>query len=766
MKRWLGRLFVILSIAAVSAVGYAVFVLERQGLSPGELSRDGATVTMDDRGIPTIEAKDWETVAETQGFVVASDRLFQMDLYRRVAGGRLAEFFGPSVVKWDRRHREEDWAGVAERAASSLDSHARGLIEAYTRGVNRFIEAHEGRWGIEYRLLGARPEPWTPRDSMLVMLQMCDQLAVAAHSEAERELWREKLPPEWYDFLFPQNHPWNEPLFGGVSGGITLPATKLEKKKVDPTELSALGGRAHESLGSNSWGWCGKTGCFLANDPHLGASVPHLWYAVRLRTSPKDWVVGVSIPGLPGVVLGMNPYLAWAFTNVGEDVDDYLLEEVDGERYVAAVQDGRKIYEPIETRPYEIRVRGGETVKGVARFTRRGPLSERPHLEGLYSRQWLPLKEGVLSFASRLNFAKSWEEVNAALDGMSVPAQNVLVIDRRGNLGYRASGTGVVRRISGRRPQNALEGEWVGLQPRRTRPRLLFYAKTATLSSDRSRFIATANQRIWVDEYGHRWAEDLRHARIREVLAARDDFGREDMNALQLDTKSEYHRRLVSWVAAHAEPEAPREKATVARWKKWSGVAKDDPDAFTEALEVERLFTAICLSRVRARFGVPADHPYYARLDSGWILEVLGREGGVGVFGLDEADTATSILRDVARVKRAPYYVENRWQAQHPFAGRIPVVGDLFSVEEHHQHGWSGIVRVERPKYGASTRLVWDLSDPKNSTWSLPVGQSGHVRSSHYADLQEDWAADRPMKVFDDRFEWWFAPARPSGPAP
>lgn len=760
MKRWLGRSFVALSIVVVVLLGYAVFKVKRQGLAPGELSTATATVTVDDHGIPTIEAGDWQSVAETQGFVVASDRLFLMDLYRRAAGGRLAELLGPTAVDFDRRHRNEDWEGVAERAVASLDSNARGLIEAYTRGVNRFIRDYEGRWGIEYWLIGVRPDPWTPKDSLLVLLQMCDQLAVAAHSEADREIWRQKLPPEWYAFLFPRNHPWNRPLFGGAPGGITLPESKLKKKKVEPSELSAAPVPSHDVLGSNSWGWCGKSGCFLANDPHLGASVPHLWYAVRLRTSPKDWVVGVSIPGLPGVVLGMNPYLAWAFTNVGEDVDDYLLEEVEGDRYVAAVEDGEKVWKAIEERPYEIRVRGGEPVKGVARFTHRGPLSERPHLTGLYSRQWLPLKEGVLDFASRLNFATTWEEANAALDRMAVPAQNVLVMDRRGNLGYRASGTGVIRRVSGRRPQRALEGEWEGLLPRSTRPRLLFYAKTATLSADRSRFIATANQRIWVDEYGHRWADDLRHARIREVLASRDDFEREDMNALQLDTKSEYHRRLVTWVAAHAEPQNALERATAQRWKSWSGVAKEDPDVFTEALEVERLFMTFCLARVRRRFGVPAERPYYARLDSGWVLKVLGTKGAIEVFGVKEADLAGAILRRVSKAKRAPYYVENRWQAQHLFAGKIPLVGGLFAVDEPYQYGWSGLVRVERPKFGASTRLVWDLSDPENSTWSLPVGQSGHVGSPHYADLQKDWAEERPMKVFDDRFDWWFAPPR------
>src|SRR5207244_2277082 len=155
---------------------------------------------------------------------------------------------------------------------------------------------------------------------------------------------------------FPEDHPWNQPMFGQSPhpAGPPLPLGQaLAMKPIDDVEAGAMHAalelapkakETEEGIGSNNWAWCGKTGCFLANDPHLGASVPHIWYANRLRISAEEWVVGVSIPGLPGIVLGMNPYLAWAFTNVGEDVDDLLLERVDeGEKnYLAAVEDGQE----------------------------------------------------------------------------------------------------------------------------------------------------------------------------------------------------------------------------------------------------------------------------------------------------------------------------------------------------------------------------------------------------------------------------------------
>ncbi len=188
------------------------------------------------------------------------------------------------------------------------------------------------------------------------------------------------------------------------------------------------------------------------------------------------------------------------------------------------------------------------------------------------------------------------------------------------------------------------------------------------------------------------------------MLSARDDFSRADMNAMQLDTQSEYHRRLIQWMAARTTvPE---------RWKRWKGEATADADTFTDAIEVERLFEQLLVNRVRAHFGVPDDVRYSARLDSAWVLTALGAKGALAAFGLDETEVAESIVARVTGVKRAPYFIANRWQAQHPFVGRIPLVGDFFRVDEPEQAGWHDVVRVEQPKYGASTRLVWDLVRP------------------------------------------------------
>jgi penicillin amidase len=764
------RILLLLAVLIVAVLAAAFIWVKRQGLSSAEYAAyGGAAIHVDERGIPTIEAETWHELIEAQGFVVASERLFQMDLMRRSAYGGLAEWFGEAALGVDKRRALEDWEGVADRGYRALPDDERENVDAYARGVNRFIEQYENRWGIEYTLLRVKPGQWKPRDSLLVLLAMDEQLTASSAAEAAVDHWAAKLGPEWSLFLFPDDHPWNEPMFGErPRPGPPIPfARALAAKKIDATEADAAEsvtiasrelGPSDASPGSNNWAWCGKTGCFLANDPHLGASVPHIWYANRLRVSATDWVVGVSVPGIPGVALGMNPHLAWAFTNVGEDVDDLLIEQVSADEtlYLADRNDGVEVWKPIARVEKTIPIRGGRMEKVTALFTHRGPLAKRG--ERWCSRQWLPFKEGMLRFPMLINRATSWEEMNAALDRMPAPAQNVLVVDRRGDIGYRASGTGVVRRVSGRRPQPAIEGEWAGFEPAEKRPRKLLPARIATAGA--SRYLATANERIWVDRFGHRWSEDLRKDRIRRVLRSRDDFSHGDMHQLQLDTESRYGLLLVRWIAAHASTRGAVVEAMLERWAKWDGSA-NDAESFTDAAAVDRALTKLCVDRVKSALLGPEAQgvEYQHALRTAWIITMLGAENGVSVFGFDAQDLADHLLA-VAIARAAhhapPYYDLNRWSAQHPFVARVPLVGRLFAVDTPAQKGWRGVVRIEQPTFGSSVRMVWDLGRPVESTWCLPVGQSGHIGSAHYHDLQGEWFGEHPYKVLDPGTDWGF----------
>lgn len=764
LARALRRVLLALAMLLVLAAAGAWAIWNRQGLDDEAWADfEGATVEIDAHGVPTITAESWPALVEAQGYVTAANRLFQMDLMRRGAGGRLAAWFGEPALQVDEPRRQEDWSGQAAWLAERLPADERRLCDAYAAGVNRFIEDRPWGWGLEYAILRVRAEPWSCPDTMLLLMAMASDLSSSAGADAERAPWMASLPPEWARFLFPADHPWNVPMFGAPTAPLRLPGQPEPPTPAD----GALAPSAVEAPvpGSNNWAWAGATGSFVANDPHLGARVPHLWFLVRLRVKPPrgedEWAVGATIPGLPGVVLGMNARLAWAFTNVGEDVDDYLLEQVseDGGRYLARRgPDGAEVWQEVERRPYTIEVKGAPPREGQALFTHRGPLARRAQLGQRWaSRAWLPLQRD--SRLARLatvgvNRARDLDDLDRALDAFTFPAQNVVAADAAGNLLYRASGTGVQRAVSGDLPADAVAGEWLGLEPASSRPRL---RRAATEASPA--WIATANERIWNTGFDHRWADDGRAARIRERLDGQTALTRADMEALQLDTYSRYHHVLVRWAIARHAPQDAQQAEAMARWASWDGHAAHDPATFTEALALASALKGALLAPVVAR--LPAglrELPYSWRRSDAWILATLGvgpEDGaapdpttlfqspesgaaGFAAFGLQEAEVAAAVVAAALRPAE-PYPSANRWTAQHPFVGRVPVLGDLFRIPEPEQLGHDGLVRTELPKFGASLRFVWDLRAPGSSTWITPVGQSGHVRSPHYRDLQAIW---------------------------
>jgi penicillin amidase len=499
----------------------------------------------------------------------------------------------------------------------------------------------------------------------------------------------------------------------------------------------------------------------MANDPHLTHTVPGIWYAMRLRVNRDDWVVGAAIPGVPGILIGMNPALAWTLTNTGEDVDDLLEEQLseDGRHYLAGVTaDGREEWRPIHLEPLSIKVKGeAEPRRLLARFTHRGPLSQRSWLKesAAYSRQWLPLKDGVLRLPI-YGLARSLEEFDQVLDDMRTPSQNVLVMNRKGDILYRASGSGVIRRKPGHRPMPAVEGEWLGFAPMDQRPRRYIRADERG-----ARHVATANQRIWTDGYGHLWESDDRQERLDRALSSRDSFSREDMERLQLDTQGRFRQLLLGWILDHAGTADGEAAEMVRRWRDWDGTSQGDPEAFALAERGEELLTRILLARVQERFATrDRQAPYRWPLQRAWLTTVLEASGDEGLkpFGLTAREVAGHLLAKLVDEagELVPHPERNRWQAQHPFHAAIPVVGLLFAVDEHPQWGADDLVSAENPYYGPSLRLVWNMRQPWDSTWIFPVGQSGHVGSAHYKDLQKPWFAGERLEVFDDGSDWGF----------
>lgn len=763
----------ILVTLACALAAALIWVIKDQGVEGSEWQNFKlAHVDFDRHGIPTITAKDWSSLIKAQGYVVASQRLWQMDLQRRLAAGRLSEWFGKATIKRDRMKLEQDWPGVAQRAVEDLTADERDYCYAYAAGINDFIRTHQNSWGIEYSLMRVEPEPWRCRDSILILMNMASFLTGTSYYDKLEAPWREKLTEEWQDFLFPTAHPWAHPLFGKKTvKPVKIPPEwqylPREPLQEGPKEANHTHFEISYKVGSNAWAVTDSQTTFLAGDPHLRHSVPQVWYANRLRVSKTDWVVGASLPGIPGVVIGMNPAFAWTFTNLGDDVDDLLIETVDEnkQQYLAHKQGDKEYWRPIVKKRLRLKVKGFPDEFVEAWFTHRGPLMKAESGERYFSRQWLSFKEGSLGLpVVAVNQARSWSALNAALDRMIAPSQCLLYADRKGRIGYRATGIDLERRVTGLKLQPAVLGEWQKRKSPSTRKRMILRA------GKKAKFLVNANQQIWSEKFGHRWDSDDRRDRIARVLTSYKNFSLEQMKRLQHDTFSRYHRVLLRWVISLANPKTDAERRLLARWQQFKGLAESQPHIFTQAHQLDLLLTNTLLARVKRQFfskKETADLPKYkSTMRRAWILRLTESERACLSFGVSCARLATYLVSEMAKALKSDAYAkklglnfrlyseQNAWAVQHPFVSRIPVLGQLFQVASPEQTGFVRLVKAERSTYGPSMRLVWDLRKPQDSQWIFPIGQAGHLRSTHYRDQQRLWHAGQYVPMLTESLEW------------
>lgn len=761
----------------VTGAGISAWLVKRQGPGDDWTWIEGGRAEADALGILTLSAPTWPAMARVQGQVTASERLFQMDMMRRKASGRLAEWVGRKALDQDVRRLREGWREMAQRVHEGMTGEERAVCDAYAEGVNDFVARFPFRWGLEYVLMGVRPEPWACSDSILVAMLLAEDLNATSDRDVEYARWLEHIPRGWVDRIFPREHPWNRPWFARTAEGAyaTLDPSQQAPPRstlvgVETSTLSPLPSYQPEVdssddlpgtvvRGSNSWAYRSRHGYFVANDPHLDHGVPQLWLPLRMRVGEDDWVVGASLPGLPEIVIGMTSYFAWSFTNAGEDVDDLLLETVseDGRRVLTGRPD---TWSPVTVRSVEIPVRGEGAHRVELRSIEGRPLWRAAELGGRWvSRQWLVLQPGLLDFPfSAMRRARTEVEFDAAADRMTMPSQNLLYMNRRGDIFYRLTGTGIRRRADAREPLLTPDGRWLGFEDPRSRPRRAM-VRASSREVDRAG-LGTANQRIYLDTTpGHRWAGDERQTRIEEVLAQDHDLDARDMEMLQLDTESRYFRILADWLLSHGPwSELGEGESVRARLAAWDGRIESDPDVFSMLDFMDRRMTQHLVGAVLQHF-VPKEHrstlPRYRHaLRTALNLSALAPEA-LQIFGMTPKGLAQLLMAEWERrlELHQPWSALNRTKVQHPLYKSLGFLGTLFRVPIRGQPGHPLIVRVEGPVAGASMRVIWDMKTPSRSRWTFPLGCSGHAGSPRYSNLAARWGRDELYAVFPE--EGW-----------
>ncbi|MHB9286041.1 penicillin acylase family protein [Halobacteriales archaeon Cl-PHB] len=707
-----------------------------------------ASVTYDEYGVPHVEAENERALAYAVGYVQARDRLFQMDLYRRMTNGTLSEVAGNATVQSDRFHRQMGFRDAAEASWDRLEGTAHGdRLEAYSAGVNHFIQTEP--LPMEFRLNDYEPQEWTPVDSLLVGQQMAWQLS-GGFEELEQATISRQLPRA--TDLYPRQLSHDEAIIRESAGQEWNPNTSAETvANVRAVYESVRSYEGQPGLGSNNWLVSGnhtESGDpILANDPHLTLTAPPIWYEMH-QESPKRNVRGVGFPGVPFVVIGTNEEVAWGVTNVGADVTDH---------YTYRWQDGRYWYDgewrQPETRAETIHVNGGPDRTVTVRRTVHGPvLSEENQRVAV---AWTGLTATTLSrSADRLSRSENLTDVENALREWDVPAQSFLAIDRDGGTMYYPAGKYPIRKVDGERvPGNRIfngsagNGEWRGFEAYGRSNWSGFVAFEDIPHLDDPDYVGTANQRV-VDEPGfymgtsQNFADPYRGARIYDRLGAlvesEDPVTRADLVSMQRDT--------YSTLAASLTPVALEGKSDVSEDADWAVRALE-----TWNYRMDRdSKAALVFDRWRHHFrnetfgdeyyGNGLDASYYPRY---WTLQELPANSS----WYDDRSTQTvETRRDIAAraLEMAVEDVEAEgWETY----------GDYNEADLDHPFPLSFLDYPEAPTDGAPYTLRnYRVSegDPVGSSWQMvvdgesalgviPGGNSGRYFSPHYADQFDLW---------------------------
>ncbi len=721
------------------------------------------TVTRDAQGVPHIAATTLADALFAQGFVTAQDRLWQMDTSRRFGRGQLSEILGTRTLATDKRQRLLNLTATAERAIAQLSAEERAQMDAYVKGVNALIERQMENLPIEFRVLGYKPTPWTAVDSMMVGINISGNLNTQYPLELEREALIKDLPAEIVADLYP-NSSWRD------RPPSPLPRQEQHLPDAPPEGAPGPDDDGHGLLdwparvspsslceacvpGSNNWVVSGAhttTGKpLVANDMHLGHSIPNVWYEVHLQ-APGYKVAGVSFPGLPFVIAGHNERIAWGFTNVGPDVQDLYVENFN----VAGEYETPTGWQRPEVRRESIKVKGEAAVPIDVILTRHGPIVTANGAARRVALRWTIYDPKVLTFRFHaMGQAQNWEQFRAALSTFGGAPQNVVYGDVDGNIGYQTAGFVPVRNKGDGLlpvPGNTNEYEWTGYIP---------FDQLPSVYNPASGILATANGRITPNGYPHlianQWGPPFRTERIYKVLEAGKKFSPADMLALQMDIHSELDRvatqRFV-YAIDRQKNAGERLRKAADLMRTFGGKMEIDSAAATIAVKSRRQLWRLLLEPHLGNkwdkyswFGSSvALEKIITTRPQRWLPKTFADYDALMAAAVQAAVDDKEAPKDLSAWKYGQAYPV---QIEHPLFGTVPVLRSLAGPGTHPQAGSSLTVKAAGRGFGASQRATYDLSNLDGSNLNIVVGQSGQIFSRYYQDQFPAWYSGKSFPL-------------------
>ena len=735
--------------------------------------QESVTVRRDERSIPYIEAKNDADLYFAQGYVTASDRLWQMDLYRRVARGETAEIFGKLTLEEDKRWRKFGFAKIADEAVLNFSPELRAVLENYTRGVNAYIAALDDKTlPVEFRILQYKPRQWTSSDTLVIGKILADALSSTWRNDLLRASLEKSVSKDKFADLTNQVTPYDVILFGkdtkklaGLkksetinqvknssaanfipSNAVNFPEFAEKDFELRKSSLARIGFYAEDLAASNNWVISGKRTAdgkpILANDPHLQAGAPGIWYLTHLSTA-NSRVSGVTFPGVPGVVLGHNEFIAWGATNVGPDVQDLYFETFN-DKGEYKTPGG---WAMPSVRKEEIKVRANplnpatEIVNLDVQTTRNGVIIGEEN-GSKFALKWTALdpKNQDLEAFFRLNRAKNWNDFKSSLKTYGGATQNFVYADVKGNIGWYAAGKVPIRKTGdGALPYDGSndDGAWTGFIP---------FEELPNLYNPVEGFIVTANQRIAGTDYKYPQmsrdaATPWRARRIYDSLKDNKKVTMDDVRNIQYDSLnlpvSNLAKEIVKLNAASPE--------TLEVLKTWDGRMTADSKGAVLANEIRN-----CVGNKIADDNKPVPSFLIREKILWWAIEQKSARWLPKQFAdynslLKTCDTESrTSLSDPKRAGAD----SSKWTWGSVFKARFPhplsaapLIGMQFVTPNVEIDG-SG----QTPNVGSSVSMR-HIASPGN--WDatrhvIPLGQSGNPLSPHYKDQFEMWRTGTP----------------------
>ncbi|MGS2721943.1 penicillin acylase family protein [Paraglaciecola aestuariivivens] len=747
-------LFVALSI-------YLVLLLslpQLEGTKPIVGLKEKVSVTRDAQGMATLSANNRLDLAYALGVVHAQERFFQMDLLRRHAAGELSELFGELALKTDKNMRMHRFSTRAKAHLDAVEPQQLALLKAYAKGVNQGIDSLTTK-PFEYYLLNTSIKPWSYVDSGLVMYAMYQDLQGRdAQREINLSLMHNTLAPDLFAFLTPKGSRWDAAIDGSQYSPNPIPTspwpTAPEQSAYQWNMTSA-----DQINGSNNWAVAGQLTAdgraIVANDMHLGIGVPNIWYRATLEWQENNqakFVSGVTLPGTPAVVVGSNGKVAWGFTNSQGDWTDII---------TLAISDDAKYYQtakgmlPFQEIQEVIRVKGQDNHVLTVQETQWGPVIATDDQGNLLVRRWVAHdRQGLNLNLMKMENVSTVQQAFDVANTFGQPAQNLMVADYQGNIGWTIAGP-IPKRATAKQDLadywHSPEAPWQGYLPPEDYPRVYNHP---------SHRLWTANARVVGNQMLEKigtggYALGARQQQIRDGLMAMPSANEQSLFQLQLDDKAVFLQRWRELLLAQVLDPKQDSDAHFAV-KNWSGHASVDDKGYLLVHRFRITLRELVFEQL-ANYLI-AQNPDF-KLHTVWrpfespLWQLVNQQPahllpeGYNSWNELMAKAWQKTKQDLTKdhsFSELTWGDYNGTDIRHPLSSSVPFLAYLTDMPKAPQAGDSYMPRVASPKHGASQRMVVAPGFEEQGIMQMPASQTGHPLSPYYGKGHDDWLLGKP----------------------